>query len=771
MKKLLLSTVVVLMTVFSASAANQNIANFIPNAASWDAIFPNKNVLYSYNNFITAVDELSDFEVTYQASGTNTKVSVKIKSTGVVRNEYTITTSSWSGPAITVDFEDFCNTGDNTSDKRELAAFFANISQETTGGWEPVGGGTYGAYEKWGLSAVQENGQSCSSYKTFTGDYPAAAGACYYGRGPIQISWNYNYGRFSDFLYGDTRLLTSPDEVHTNGVTTFKSAIWFWMTPQCPKPSCHQAMQETFDETEGSYTQPKMSKKGFLHTVNIINGGVECRNSGNFVKVKRRSDLYGEYMKMLGFTNADVAAENTGDYATLCVEGSSAMTNYSTCAFKAKQGPACATPSLGNDQTLCSGAISLNLGHTLAAGETVKWFKDGAEIPGAGSAAYSAATAATYRAVIYSTGCSNSDEVIVNQGGSIQASADNGGVICASAGNSSVNITVTGGGGNYQLYDDATAGNLVASGASFSIDDTDVPVGQSKTYYVDEPAGEEVAIGLTARPAQFAGSDYTNVSSALGWNSYRTVFSVNTEVTLESIDFDLANLGNGIAAELVVEVYQLGGSALVSSKTIALESLPFTLWDQVVYTVDLDFALSPGQYELSVTPSNVGVLVSQYATGTDHDYDNFQETGIASLDGMLDPTSVTSRGWGIFKNSYYGGYNWTFSTGGGASVSCGRVPVTVTHDCTTGIVELNDKTINIFPNPASDVINVSFDLGSNSGLVELFNSFGQVVATQQLNSGVGNNIQIQTGDLEAGLYFVKVTSGESFYSASVLVAK
>ncbi len=766
----------VFFTIFSVNAGNQNISNFIPNAAAWDAIFPHKDVLYSYSNFIAAVDELSDFEVTYESSGTNTKVTVKVKSTGATRAPFIITTSNWSGPAVTVDFEDFCNTGNNQSDKRELAAFFANISQETTGGWKPIGSGLYGAYEDWGLSAVEENGKSCTSYKTYNGDYPAVNGKCYYGRGPIQLSWNYNYGRFSDFLYGDERLLNNPDEVHTNGVTTFKSAIWFWMTPQCPKPSCHQVMQETFDETVGNYSQEKMEKKGFLHTVNIINGGVECRNSSALVKVNRRAALYGAYMEDLGFTSSEVSAENLGEYSTLCATSLLAMTNYSDCAFKESEGPDCSTPNLGADQTLCSASILLNAGLTLAGGETVKWFKDNIEIGGATAVSYSVASAGTYRAVIYSTGCSNSDEVIVNQGGSIQAAADNGGNICVADGIPSVEITVTGGGGSYQLYDAATTGNVVSSGSSFMIDETKVPFGQSKTFYVDEPAGQEVTVGLSERPTNVnsaftGGYDFANVSSAGGWNSYRSVFTAESDITLKSVDFDIANLGNANPAELVIEVYKLGGLTLIGSKTVDLASLPFTLWDQVLYTVDLDLDLSPGQYELSVTPSNCALWISQYPNGTNFDYDNLQETGIASLDGMLDPSSSTSRGWGIFQNSYYGFYNWTFSTGGGASISCGRVPVTVTNNCANGSGELAQGSFSLYPNPAQDIVNVSLNgIKVNGAVVELFNQVGQVVISKTLN-GTGTTCTIQTNELDAGVYFVKVTSGNDTYNANVVITK
>jgi hypothetical protein len=44
-------------------------------------------------------------------------------------------------------FPDFLN-GDADTQKRELAAFLANIAQETSGGWAEAPGG----YFKWGLA-------------------------------------------------------------------------------------------------------------------------------------------------------------------------------------------------------------------------------------------------------------------------------------------------------------------------------------------------------------------------------------------------------------------------------------------------------------------------------------------------------------------------------------------------------------------------------------------------------------------------------------------
>jgi hypothetical protein len=591
------------------------------------------------------------------------------------------------------------------------------------------------------------------------------------------LSWNYNYGQVSKFLFNDQSLLNNPSLVEQNGVLAFKTAIWFWMSPQCPKPSCHQVMHDLWTPGAGDYTAgSKMYKNGFAHTNNIINGGLECRSNSSAAfteKVALRSELYKHYLGTLGFSNSEVALENSSDYTTTCHNGSSnTMVDYQGCDVS-QSDVVCTTPTLGDDQTLCSESVALNAGVTLAAGESIKWFKNEEEIDGETAASYSADVAGTYKAVISSDGCVRSDEVVINQGGSIQVSVDDDGIICASNGNPDVNITVTGGAGLYKLYDEATNGTEVASGSAFVINSEDVPIGQSKTYYVEEPAGQEATIGLSSRPntdSDFLVYQFQRIDIAANYNSYRTVLTALDDVTLESIDFELANIGNGSPASLAIKVFKLGGLTEVATKTIDLENLDFGLWDQKIYTVNLDIGLENGQqYELSITPSNCMIFMSQYKSDTKlFDYPGFVESGVASLDGCLDPSN---REWGVFKNVNMGSYNWKFSTGGGAAVSCGRVPVTVTHDCATGVSNLSKETINVFPNPASDVINVSMEQGVNNGTIELFNSFGQVVFSKSLNTSSNNNIKINTENLNVGLYFVKLTSGTDSFSSSVVIAK
>ncbi len=168
------------------------------------------------------------------------------------------------------EFSVFMSQGDDTIKRLELAAILANWAQETTGGWDTAPDG----YTSWGLCWYEEvgargsgecyfdSGNQYQPTKTPVGD------TCFFGRGPIQLSWNANYGAFSEFLYGDMLvLLDDPDEILRDGELAFASGYWFWTTyrgsPNVPGKTCHEIMVE-----EGA--------QGFGKVINIVNGGIEC---------------------------------------------------------------------------------------------------------------------------------------------------------------------------------------------------------------------------------------------------------------------------------------------------------------------------------------------------------------------------------------------------------------------------------------------------------------------------------------------------------------
>ncbi|KMQ51321.1 chitinase, GH19 family [Chitinispirillum alkaliphilum] len=161
-------------------------------------------------------------------------------------------------------YPEFANTGDLTTRKREVAAFLANIAHETGN-----------------LVYVEEiyRGEYCQSSHIA----PCAPGKRYYGRGPIQLSWNYNYHAAGVAL--GLPLLEDPDLVARDPKVAWQTSLWFWVTqPGAGARPCHVSM---------------VTGLGFGETVRSINGSLEC-NGANPSLVQRRVDYYVRFCSMLG---------------------------------------------------------------------------------------------------------------------------------------------------------------------------------------------------------------------------------------------------------------------------------------------------------------------------------------------------------------------------------------------------------------------------------------------------------------------------------------
>ncbi|XP_039136058.1 chitinase 10-like [Dioscorea cayenensis subsp. rotundata] len=188
-------------------------------------------------------------------------------------------------------FPKFGNTGDLNTTKREVAAFLAQISHETTGGWATAPDGPYA----WGLCFKEEVSPSSDYCDSTNKQWPCSPGKSYKGRGPIQLSWNYNYGPAGRALGFDG--LGNPDIVANNSDIAFKTALWFWMTPRDPKPSCHDVMVGRYRPTKADLAANRTG--GFGLVTNIINGGLEC-GIPNDARVNDRIGFYERYAGLLG---------------------------------------------------------------------------------------------------------------------------------------------------------------------------------------------------------------------------------------------------------------------------------------------------------------------------------------------------------------------------------------------------------------------------------------------------------------------------------------
>lgn len=163
-------------------------------------------------------------------------------------------------------YPNFAKEGGDTIARQEAAAFLANVHHETGG-----------------LVHIREQNQANWDH------YCQPAGTCggkqYYGRGPIQLSWNYNYSAAGNALGLD--LLNNPDWVATNSAISWQTALWYWMTQRgAASNTPHQAM---------------VNLRAFGETIRAINGGIECNAGGiGHQQMLNRVQVYRGFSATLG---------------------------------------------------------------------------------------------------------------------------------------------------------------------------------------------------------------------------------------------------------------------------------------------------------------------------------------------------------------------------------------------------------------------------------------------------------------------------------------
>ena len=214
---------VVLPSVASAGPEDDvHAAAFVVSEAQFNQMFPNRNPFYTYSGLTAAM-------------------------------------SSYPG---------FANTGSDTVKKQEAAAFLANVNHET--------GGL--------VHIVEQNQDNYPHYCDATQPYGCPAGqAAYYGRGPVQLSWNFNYKAAGDALGID--LLNNPYLVQNDAAVAWRTGLWYWNTQTGPGTMTpHDAM---------------VNSRGFGETIRSINGALECdgKNPG---QVQSRVTAYQNFAGVLG---------------------------------------------------------------------------------------------------------------------------------------------------------------------------------------------------------------------------------------------------------------------------------------------------------------------------------------------------------------------------------------------------------------------------------------------------------------------------------------
>ncbi len=213
----LMLAVAALGAACSSSPHKADTAQFLPTQAQFDQLFPQRIDFYSYEGFVQAVRS----------------------------------------------FPSFAGAGGETQRRQEMAAFLANI-----------------AHESDELKAVREYNQAnYDKYCSLEAGQTCSPGQQYYGRGPIQLSWNYQYLAAGKAIGLD--LWADPDRVARDPKVAWQTALWYWMNQNGPGTMTpHQAI---------------VNGAGFGETIRSINGALECSQPADSYagkQVARRIDFY-----------------------------------------------------------------------------------------------------------------------------------------------------------------------------------------------------------------------------------------------------------------------------------------------------------------------------------------------------------------------------------------------------------------------------------------------------------------------------------------------
>jgi hypothetical protein len=113
----------------------------------------------------------------------------------------------------------------------------------------------------------------------------------------------------------------------------------------------------------------------------------------------------------------------------------------------------------------------------------------------------------------------------------------------------------------------------------------------------------------------------------------------------------------------------------------------------------------------------------------------------------------------------------TLTSSSGPTVS-DAVGITVNTNALTGINDLNMEALNynVYPNPATNQVTIQLsNEKAEEASVMIVNNLGQVVKNLNLGKALELDHNLATGDLPAGIYYIKVSCGERITTKKLII--
>ncbi|WP_438712583.1 glycoside hydrolase family 19 protein [Aquimarina muelleri] len=824
--------------------------NELINKDLWNTLFPYrfgskdtgngweldpKDDFYTFDSFVEAINRMSKIKVIFdRRCGTNAYRITRIdKTTGVsklLRTDVDFDAPRNAEKEIVteeVDYAAFLEEGDLETRKREITAFFANISHETTGGWSTAPGGQF----SWGLHFREE--PTNASYAYPDTNYPPTAGKSYKGRGPIQLSYNYNYGPASEFIFGDKQvLLDNPEKVIEDAALAFQTAIWFWMTPQYPKPSAHNVMVNKWVPNDLDKTKNRVPGLGM--TVNIINGGVEC---GQGTEKPQVLDRIGYYQRFTGIYQIGTDMDGVNDLSDCgCKDmtkygGDSADLTAEPCAQK----PQITFTSPKNDElikqiTFSPISVSMTIDEKDTKLVSVTTSVDNQTFNGTSfiwiPSSYASHVLTTNAKFENGTTATSSIKVIIWDGVNLdcQEVADWKETKIYSDKDTFVKY-------NNKVYKNkwyAASNNIPGSDSVWEfVKDCGATVGSAPAVIWDSPSNGQVieqseltAITLSARATDADGTvqsfkfiyNNTDIEATSSGNNYSASFTPTTfgQVTIIASATDNDNKTSEKTISFTVKEKITGGNNIPPTVSITSPSNNASIEEGTPVNVTANASDSDGRvtkveffsnsnkigesntspYSYTITNSIVGDY-SLTAKATDDKGATFTSTAVVitviSGGGSGNCTDaqqyVVGTSYGLndevinegekFSCDIPGwcssGAAWAYAPGTG---SYWQMAWTKTGACNKSVSDIETKDYSVFPTVTQDVVNVTIDTKNRSWVrISLYDFSGKLMYSQTFSELQKNTKKLFPQDishLKNGLYVFKIQVDNTIYHEKIL---
>ncbi len=286
---------------------------------------------------------------------------------------------------------------------------------------------------------------------------------------------------------------------------------------------------------------------------------------------------------------------------------------------------------------------------------------------------------------------------------------------------------IANGTGTINWYSAATGGSPIHTGDTFNTPILNV----TTTYYADDQI---------VKPSAKVGATSNSIGSGAYFNfDQHLIFDVTKSCEIVSV-LVYANSSKNRTVEL-----RDNNGVVLQSKTV---NIP-----QGSQRINLNFKVSPGtNYQLGVTAGSQPDLYRN-SSGPNYPY---------TLSNLLSITRSSASGNNAL-NYYYFFYDWEVK-----ELDCrsARTPVDGVVQFATGISNVENHIISVYPNPAKNILNVN--IGSTPSSIIINDVNGKIVYNSSNQSGL---VELKVNDWSNGIYFIKVVNENETFVDRLMINK